>query len=338
VLFSLVEEDISCKLTFVRRATKSIILIGLLVLFSGWGFHAHRQINRLAVFTLPPEMIAFYKANITFLAEASVNADRRRFSVPDEAPRHYIDIDHFGDSAVYTMPRFWNDAVALYGEDTLRAYGILPWHVNVMFYRLRDAFMVKDPSRILSLSADLGHYIADAHVPLHTTENYNGQMTGQEGIHAFWESRIPELFSAQFDFFVGKATYIENPQLAIWKAIESTHRELDSVLNVERRLTEQFGERKYSFETRGRQTVKVYSYEFSKAYHEELGGMVERQMRAAISLLGDFWFSAWADAGQPDLMPLIKYKPTEQELELRRRELEEWKQQRLRAREHESDT
>ncbi len=313
-----------------------LILFVLMALFSSWGFHAHRQINRLAVFTLPPEMIGFYKANIGFLTESAVNADRRRFSVVDEAPRHYIDIDHYGDSAVFTMPRFWNDAVEKYGEDSLKAYGILPWHVNVMYYRLRDAFLMKDPARILTVSADLGHYIGDAHVPLHTTENYNGQLTGQEGIHAFWESRLPELFSGQFDFFVGKATYLENPQLTIWDALVKTHAEVDSVLAIERRLSKQFGEKKYSFETRGRQTVKVYSYEFSKAYFESLNGMVERQMRASIKMLGDFWFTAWVDAGQPELKSLINYKPTEAELAQRRKEVEEWKQQRVKVREHES--
>ncbi len=320
---------------------KKVLNIGLLaalLLFSSWGFHAHRQINRLAVFTLPPEMIGFYKANLQYITEAAVNADRRRFAVVDEAPRHYIDIDHYGDSAVYTMPRYWNDAVAKYGEDTLKAYGILPWHVNVMYYRLRDAFMVKDPARILSLSADLGHYIGDAHVPLHTTLNYNGQLTGQEGIHAFWESRLPELFSGEFDFFVGRASYIDNPQLAIWEVIVKTHRELDSVLVIEKRLAGQFGERKYSFESRNRQTVRVYSYDYSKAYLEALDGMVERQMRAAIKVLGDFWYSAWVDAGQPDLKALIKYKPSEAELEQRRKELEEWKQQRISTREHERET
>jgi hypothetical protein len=314
-----------------------LLLSGLVVLFSGWGFHAHRQINRLAVFTLPPEMIGFYKANINYITEAAVNADRRRFAVVDEAPRHYIDIDHYGDSAVYTMPRYWNDAVEQYSEDTLKAYGILPWHLNVMYYRLRDAFFVRDPSRILMLSADIGHYIGDAHVPLHTTENYNGQFTGQEGIHAFWESRLPELFSANYDFFVGKATYMENPQLEIWKIIESTYRELDSVLTIEKRLSQHYGERKYSFETRGRQTVKVYSYDFSEAYHEALSGMVERQMRGAILMLGNMWYSAWIDAGQPELQSLINYKPTEAELEQRRKEMEVWKQQKVTSRAHEAE-
>ena len=322
----------------MKRFSGFFLLTSIILIFSGWGFHAHRQINRLAVFTLPPEMIGFYKANISYITEAAVNADRRRFAVVDEAARHYVDIDHFGDSAINTMPRNWNEAVDKYGEDTLKSYGILPWHLNIMYYRLRDAFMLKDPSRILSLSADIGHYIGDAHVPLHTTENYNGLMTGQEGIHAFWESRLPELFSTQFDFFVGKASYIEQPQLAIWKAIEVTHFELDSVLLIEKRLTRQFGEKKYSFETKGKQTVKVYSYEFSKAYNDALNGMVQRQMRAAIKMLGDFWYSAWVDAGQPDLKMLINYKPTEQELETRRKELEEWKQQRVKGREHESNS
>lgn len=312
-------------------------MVSSLFLCGSWGFHAHRQINRLAVFTLPPEMIGFYKANIGYITEASVNADRRRFAVVDEAPRHYIDIDHFGDSALYTMPRYWKEAVEQYGEDTLKAYGILPWHINVMYYRLKDAFLVRDPAKILSLSADLGHYLADAHVPLHTTENYNGQFTGQEGIHAFWESRLPELFSGEYDFFVGKATYIENPQLEAWRIIERTHQNLNYVLQFERQLTAEMSEKKYSFETRGKQTIKVYSYEFSKAYHDALNGMVERQMKASIKSLGDFWYSAWVDAGQPDLKAIINYKPTEAELAQRRKEVEEWKQQQVKVRVHEDE-
>jgi hypothetical protein len=302
------------------------------ILSGGWGFYAHQQINRLAVFTLPPEMIGFYKKNIRYITEAAVNPDRRRYTVVDEAPRHYLDIDHYGDSALQKMPRYWNDAVAKYTEDTLKAYGIVPWHINVMYYRLKDAFMLKDPSKILYNSADLGHYIADAHVPLHTTENYNGQLTGQDGIHGFWESRLPELFAKNYDFFTGKAEYISNPQLAAWKAVEGSNIHLDSVLLLEKRLTEKFGEKKFSFETKGKQTIKVYSVEFSTAYHNALSGMVEQRMRDAIKMTGDFWYTAWVDAGQPDLKSLIDYVPTEEELAIRKKELEEWKEQRINAR------
>ncbi len=315
----------------------NFLLVLILLVCASWGFYAHRQINRLAVFTLPPPLVGFYKKHIHFISEASVNPDRRRFAVPDEGSRHYIDIDHFGDSAVYTMPRYWNDAVALYSEDTLKAYGILPWHITTVYYRLRDAFLVNDPQRILNLSADLGHYVADAHVPLHTTENYDGQLTGQEGIHAFWESRVPELLLTEYDFFVGKAEYIANPQLKAWEAVVAAHREVDSVLQIEQRLTRAFGERKFSFETRGKQTVKVYSVEFSKAYHKALNGMVERQMRGAVKMIGDFWYSAWLDAGQPDVKELMTYQPTDAELEQRRKEAEELKRQRVNARMHEHE-
>lgn len=324
------------KISLIRKLCNCLWLIALIMLSSGWGFFGHRQINRLAVFTLPPEMIGFYKKNIEYITEASVNPDKRRFAVVEEAPRHYIDIDHFDDSALYTMPRYWKEAVEFYGEDTLKAYGILPWHVNVMYYRLRDALMVNDPNKILSLSADLGHYIADAHVPLHTTENYNGQLTGQEGIHAFWESRLPELFSGRYDFFVGKASYIKNPQLEIWKAVECSHLLLDSVLLLEKNLSEKFGERKYSFETKGKQTVKVYSVEFSTAYHDALSGMIEQRMREAVKMTGDFWYTAWVDAGQPDLKMLINYMPSEKELAARKKELEQWKQERVKTRAHDA--
>jgi hypothetical protein len=304
------------------------------LIISGWGFFAHQRINKLAVFTLPPAMIGFYKKNMTYIIETSVNPDKRRFSVPDEAPRHYIDLDHYGDSSLFTMPRFWSKAVEKYSEDTLKAYGIVPWHINTMYYRLKEAFLLKDPDRILKISAELGHYIGDAHVPLHTTENYNGQLTGQEGIHGFWESRMPELFSNDYDFFVGAAEYLEQPQLAIWRGVESAHLEVKFVLEEEKKLSERFKDRKYSFETKGKQTVKVYSRDYSRAFHKILDGMVERQMRAAIKTIGNFWFTAWVDAGQPDLKALIDYKPTEAELLQRKKELEEWRNLSIQTRPH----
>src|SRR5262245_9689956 len=128
-------------------------LCGLILLVcSSWGFQGHKQINHLAVFALPPEMIGFYKKNIDYITESSVNPDRRRYSVVDEAPRHYIDLDHYGDS-IHLMPPYWNKAVEKYPEDTLKAYGIVPWHVHRMYYQLRDAFMLKDPAKILRVSA-----------------------------------------------------------------------------------------------------------------------------------------------------------------------------------------
>ena len=312
-----------------------VILVGVVLLNSSWGFFAHQKINRLAVFILPPQMIGFYKKNIQYLTEASVNPDRRRYAVADEAAKHYIDLDDYGDSAVYKLPRYWNDAVKKFGEDTLQARGIVPWQINRMYFQLKDAFLLKDPQRILKASAELGHYVADANVPLHTTRNYDGQLTGQTGIHAFWESRLPELYFGEYDFFVGKATHLDNVQLVAWQAIEQANKALDSVLRIEKQLFEKSGAKKFNFETKGKQTVKVISEQYAKEYHALLSGMVERQFRNSVKMVGDIWFTAWVDAGQPDLKSLINYQPTEQELKARQEELKQWKEKVLKSREHE---
>lgn len=281
-------------------------MIGSSWLFMGWGFFAHQQINRIAVFSLPPEMIGFYKYHLQYITEKAVNPDKRRYIMKEEAARHYIDLDVYGDSALYNMPRYWHDAVTLYTEDTLQAYGIVPWHIHLVKYQLTQAFLKRDVDRILRYSADLGHYIGDAHVPLHTTENYNGQLTGQYGIHGFWESRLPELFFEEYDLFAGKASYLQNTQVSAWEAVESAHLAMDSVLQFERELSQRISkDKKYSYEERGANLVRVYSYRFSEAYHKMLNGMVERQMRRSIKMVADFWYTAWVDAGQPDLDALL---------------------------------
>lgn len=296
-----------------------IFLLVLCTSFSAeqisWGFFAHQKINRLAVFALPPEMIGFYKKNIHYLSEKAVNPDMRRYVDKREAPRHYIDLDIYGDSALWKVPKRWNKAVEKYSQDTLEAYGIVPWHIYSVHYRLTEAFKTRNAEKILRYSADLGHYIADANVPLHTTENYNGQFTGQYGIHGFWESRLPELFFKDYEFFVGKAKYIEYPQEEAWSAVTNAHMALDSVLQFEKKLTLKFDEsKKYGFESRGASTVKVYSYDFAKSYHDLLDGMVERRMRASVKMVADFWYTCWINAGQPDLSTLNKQMESKEKL------------------------
>jgi len=267
-----------------------------------WGFYAHKRVNRYAVFTLPEELVGFYKKHIDHLTEHAVDADKRRYAIKEEAPRHYIDIDHYGENPFQVMPRKWNDAVDKFSEDTLLAYGIVPWHIQTVYNRLVKAFKEKNINYILKNSADLGHYVSDAHVPLHTTENYNGQLTNQKGIHAFWESRLPELFADDYDYLVGTAEYQYSVLDVAWQAVESSFNALDSVLGFEKQLAQEFEQDKqYAYEQRGTKTIKVKSADFSAAYHLKLDGMVERRLRLSISTIGNLWYSAWVDAGQPIL-------------------------------------
>lgn len=281
---------------------RSIILLIISYFFISWGFYAHKKINRMAVFTLPANLGAFYKKHIHYITEHAVDADKRRYMSTNEAPKHYIDLDSYDISSVDSIPTLWMEAVAKYTEDTLIQRGIVPWQIHRSYKQLTNAFINKDVTAILRYSADLGHYIADANVPLHTTKNYNGQLTSQVGIHAFWESRLPELFTANYDFLVGAAYYIDSPLDTAWKMARNSFDLVDSVLLIESDLNAKFSEdKKYSYEQRTRTIEKVYAKAYATEYHQRLHGMVEQQMRNSIIQIGCFWYSAWVDAGQPDL-------------------------------------
>lgn len=311
------------RLTGSRRSGKTRIFrsyvfgcIALVfILCSGWGFFAHKKINRTAIFTLPPDMIRFYKRNLDYLSEHAVDPDKRRYADPLEGSKHFLDADYFGKNPFDSIPQKWKDAVEKYSEDTLRKHGTIPWQIQFTYFSLVKAFEERNTKKILKHSADLGHYIADAHVPLHTTRNYNGQLTNQHGIHGFWESRLPELFTENYTLFAGRATYVENPLERAWQIVKETYSNKDSVFLIEARLSRSFpSDQKFSFIERNGILIKAYSEAYSNAYHIALKGMVEKQMRASIREVGNFWFSAWVDAGQPDLEKLEQAIASKEEL------------------------
>lgn len=298
-------------MSLMKKITLKIMLLllvadGYPATASAWGFFAHKKINNLAVFLLPPEMMRLYKPNIDFITEHAVDPDKRRYSVAMEGQRHYIDIDFYGQYPFANLPRNWDTAVLKFTEDTLRAQGIAPWWIQTMERRLTQAFKDRNQVKILRLSAEIGHYIADAHVPLHASGNHDGQLTEQKGIHAFWESRLPELFADnQWDFFIGKAEYIERPDNFIWGRVLESGAAADTVLKFEALLNRSFPtDKKFSFEVRNGKIIRQYSSGYASKYQENLQGMVERRMRQSIYAVASFWYTAWVNAGQPNLSNL----------------------------------
>lgn len=269
-----------------------------------WGFFAHHKINKMAVYALPAEMNSFFLQHITYLEEQAVAADKRKHLDEQEACRHYIDIDHYSlDTPFAAMPQQWGAAVSKYSEDTLRAYGILPWQILWEYNSLVEAMKLGDAQRVLFVAADLGHYVADAHVPLHTTVNYDGQLTAQEGIHAFWETRLPELYADSYHFIVPALSYETDVLAAAWGCVAASYAKKDSVLMLEKELQKRFpSDQRFAFEQRGLQAAKkIYSKPYAEAYHLALNGMVERRMKSAVHRIASLWYSAWIDAGQPDM-------------------------------------
>lgn len=290
----------------MKKLSLYILLFSIVILCASWGFFAHKRINQLAIFTLPEGMVGFYKNNHKYITEHAIDPDKRRYADTAEAPRHYLDVENY-EAHIDSIPEKWNDAVNKYGAKKIASDGMVPWQIQRTYNNLVRAFKERDSLKILRYSADLGHYVADAHVPLHTTNNHNGQLTNQTGIHGFWESRIPELFAKDYNLLVGKASYIENPLKEAWKIVKNAHTMVDTVLTFEAKLNASFpADQKYDFSMRGKNVMKQYSVAYTKAYQDMMKGMVERQMRSSIIKVGSFWFSAWVDAGQPDLRNMIK--------------------------------
>lgn len=363
-----------------------------------WGFSAHQRINKMAVFTLPEQMLPLYKKNIVYLTEHAVDADKRRYASASEGYNHFLDFEFngklnhnythavFENASVYctdslgkrllvfdkktlhlrkkdyyfTAPAikyiFGRDSVVVadsfaqsfmsfltqhkrthdtifihpdslreiflkeklrakvplknvFAIDTVYKHGILPYNILRTYRKLVKSFLTLDEPKILKFSADLGHYVADAHVPLHTTRNYNGQLTGQEGIHAFWETRLPDIFSeSQYTYFVGNAKFIDNTSAFVFKIVADSYADVNRVLFEEKALSQKYpSDKKYVLQSIGKSSPqKIYNLPYSNDYHTALNGMVEARMQKSIFALGCLWYSAWVEAGKPDLKNLPK--------------------------------
>ena len=372
-----------------------------------WGFFAHRRINRLAVFTLHSDIIGFYKKHIEYLTAHATDPDMRRYVVPIEGQKHFIDLDRWeGESLPTTFrevrryfaeiviidsnqdtlqifgknvppkrsynislkgkhfPHFFNrDSVVLlatdynaffydhiynpqyfekwklncdsiqaffafhgfeldckkaYALDTFVEHGVLPYNLIRLQTSLTNAMVEENLDKILRISADMGHYIGDAHVPLHTTSNYNGQQTDQLGIHAFWETRLPEMFADEtYDFLVGQSEYIYDIPQHYWRIVMESNALVEDVLSIEKALSLTYPEDQQDcFVERGEgYTQKMACDEYAQLYHEKLNGQVEDRFRAAIKAVGDAWYTAWVDAGQPDLQTIFDNRKIKEEME-----------------------
>jgi hypothetical protein len=305
------------------KAVASLSLIVMLLTLSGWGFLVHRTTNQLAVYQLPSSLQKFFFKNLDTLVYNAPRPDIRRNSDPTEATKHFIDFEMFGDSAAWKMPLEWNEAVRIFTKDTLIKYGYVPYHVIYMKHKLTDAFKSGNKDSILFYAADIGHYIADANVPLHTSVNYDGQLTNQKGLHSLWESMIPEIeintynLSTQHD-----ATYLPKPEEAIMLAVRRAYMLLPDVLAKEIEVSKSFTDStKYRIQTRNGREWKSYSTAFAKAYANSLKPSINDQLINSANLTADFWYTSWVDAGKPNLENLIQPPFTKKDKkELRRQE------------------
>jgi len=280
-----------------------LLLIVSVFFFSSWGFLVHRTIHQVAVYQLPKPMQPFFYKNMNYLVENAGRPDIRRNQDSTEATKHFIDLEAFGDSAAWKMPFKWEDAVKVYSKDSLIKYGYVPYHIITMKNKLTDAFRSGNKDSILFYAADIAHYIGDANVPLHTSLNYDGQLTNQNGLHSLWESMVPEIELEQYNLYGHKkANYLSDPEQAVWDCIRRAHKLLPDVFGKEIEATRQFVDStKFRTQIRRGKEVKSYSSAFAKVYSKLLGQTINDQLMNSAKMISDFWYTAWVDAGKPDL-------------------------------------
>lgn len=295
-------------MNWIKKGVPVFGLSALLVICGSWGFLVHRTVNQLAIYELPKEILPFFYQHKEYLVTNAPRPDLRRNEDSTEATKHFIDLEMYENTTKPTMPVYWKDAVKRYTKDSLLKYGYVPYQVVFTLDKLKEAFKKQQKDSILFYAADLGHYIGDANVPLHTTVNYDGQLTGQHGLHSLWESVIPEIEIGNYQLSSEhKATYLKNPAVVIWAAVRQAASLVPELLEKEKEVSKQFTEeQKFRIQIRRGKESKSYTSAFAKAYADALQKTINQQLLHSADLLADFWYTAWVDAGKPDLKPLLK--------------------------------
>lgn len=294
----------------MRKIVPFLIIILSFPVLVSWGPFGHERINHAAVLALPQPMLPFFYNHIDYITHAGSMPDIRRSVLDEKAevPRHYFDLENFVTTD--SMPATLKEARQIYSEEFLQTNGILPWHIQQMMEKLTTAFKRQDKQSILFIAADLGHYIADAHTPLHATVNYNGQLTGQEGIHSFWETRMAEQLGAGFNYNPGQAIYIEDIQGETWRIIYASNALVEPLLLADKELNQLLpADSLYLMDESGKKItnragVPIYSDRYVELFNIRTNGMVEQQLRLALNATASYWYTAWVNAGKPDLSKL----------------------------------
>jgi hypothetical protein len=260
-----------------------------------WGFAAHRFIMEHAIDRLPDELRPFYAQSRTFLVEYSIMPDLlRNLDVPEEPPRHFIDMDAYGEYPFDALPHDYDAAVRKFGRDTIEKNGVLPWRVDEIFGRLVRAFERAGRGETYSLddvrlmSATLAHYVADAHMPFHAVKNFDGQLTGQKGIHARFETELFERYQGRLVLPELTIPPIHDAKAFVFDAVAVGAGLTAPILDADRRAAA--GRREYD---------DVYFDRF----FAEVGPILERRVAESIAATAAVFAGAWERAGRP-VLPL----------------------------------
>jgi hypothetical protein len=270
-----------------------VILVTTFVFF-GWGYVGHRIINYNTILSAVSEM-EFFETWADSLADHASDADERKSWDPDEAPRHYIDIDNYPEFVeTGTIPQDFDSCVAIHGYEFVIDQGILPWAILNTADSLQAAFEINNMHRAMLLAADLGHYIGDSHQPLHITRNYNGQYTNQYGVHSRYESNLIGDFQSQIIYDGDTLQYIDNLPDFVFNMIYDNYQYVDSVLYADS-VAEAFA---------GNHNSSTYYNKFWELAKGFTIGLFQRASYRLTCIV----YTEWINAGSPTNISSDEYK------------------------------
>ncbi|MDE3059114.1 MAG: T9SS type A sorting domain-containing protein [Bacteroidota bacterium] len=255
-----------------------------------WGSATHKFINKQSVIHLPSSMSLFIQ-NAQFLSDHASDADIRKSTDKTEAPKHYIDIENYPEFATGTLSHNYDSLVMIHGLSFVTNAGTVPWAAVWMMDSLTAALKRADTSSALQFAADLGHYVADAHQPLHVTANYDGQQTGNNGIHSRYETTMMETYLSTITVTPMPVHYIEKPIDFIFDYIYKAHVYVDSILAADTYAKTQSG--------------GSYNSTYYAALWEKTGALTRTQIQDATVDLADLYYTAAVNAG---IVPLTAVK------------------------------
>lgn len=259
----------------------------------GWDGDGHRHTTRLALESLREKHLkAFFQPHASWVATASSHPDRLRLR-PDnaEAPRHFLDTEHFGvGSNVLRIPADFPSILNQRSYEQLRSDGVLPWTVDRVWRRLVRAFRDGRREDILVQTATLSHYVADAHVPFHATENYDGQLTNQRGIHRRFEGTLLEKTITDSDLRTGKPIRMRDPIGETFRTLNESYADIQPILDADRYAVSP-GNNKYdeAYWNRFAPATRTIAIRRLETGGRRLAGMIE---------------AAWRSAGAPSVTPV----------------------------------
>jgi hypothetical protein len=225
-----------------------------------------------------------------FLADHASDADRRKDEDPDEAPKHYIDLDnYYSFILLHRIPQTFDSVISMYGSSFVYDNGILPWATESTFNSLQAAFESGNFDQAKILAADLGHYVGDGHMPMHITKNYDGQYTGNNGIHSRYESSMVNAFIDEIIYSGDSISHITDVNGYIFNYLYHNYQYIDSILLAD----------DYAKDLTGSTSSSAYK----NALWDKTGNFTIQLMKEASHALTELIYTAWVNAGSPAVGP-----------------------------------